>query len=59
MLVYFPNCVYNSFISGALAQLGARLNGIQEVVGSNPICSTIKHKVLDLVFFYFIGKFVL
>ncbi len=24
---------------GALAQLGARLNGIQKAVGSNPICS--------------------
>ena len=26
---------------GALAQLGERLNGIQEVNGSNPLCSTI------------------
>ena len=26
---------------GALAQLGARLNGIQKAVGSNPICSII------------------
>ncbi len=28
--------------SGAVAQLGERLNGIQEVVGSIPIGSTIK-----------------
>jgi hypothetical protein len=27
--------------SGAVAQLGARLDGIEEVVGSNPIGSTI------------------
>ena len=27
---------------GAVAQLGARLDGIEEVVGSNPIGSTIK-----------------
>jgi hypothetical protein len=26
---------------GAVAQLGARLDGIEEVVGSNPIGSTI------------------
>lgn len=29
----------DSRMDGALAQLGARLNGIQKVVGSNPICS--------------------
>ena len=28
---------------GAVAQLGARLDGIEEVVGSNPIGSTILH----------------
>src|SRR5271170_5287974 len=28
---------------GAVAQLGARLDGIEEVVGSNPIGSTIIH----------------
>jgi hypothetical protein len=28
---------------GAVAQLGARLDGIEEVVGSNPIGSTIPH----------------
>ena len=27
-------------IGGAVAQLGARLDGIEEVVGSNPIGST-------------------
>src|SRR5579859_2819053 len=30
---------------GAVAQLGARLDGIEEVVGSNPIGST-KHKMV-------------
>ena len=29
-------------LCGAVAQLGERLNGIQEVVGSIPISSTIK-----------------
>ena len=29
---------------GAVAQLGERLNGIQEVVGSIPISSTIKYQ---------------
>jgi hypothetical protein len=29
-----------SLIGGAVAQLGARLDGIEEVVGSNPIGST-------------------
>jgi hypothetical protein len=28
-------------IFGAVAQLGERFNGIEEVVGSNPICSTL------------------
>jgi hypothetical protein len=28
-------------LGGAVAQLGARLDGIEEVVGSNPIGSTI------------------
>jgi hypothetical protein len=28
------------FFGGAVAQLGARLDGIEEVVGSNPIGST-------------------
>jgi hypothetical protein len=30
----------NSLYGGAVAQLGARLDGIEEVVGSNPIGST-------------------
>lgn len=29
-------------MNGALAQLGARLNGIQKVTGSNPVCSIIE-----------------
>ncbi len=32
------------FRDGAVAQLGERLNGIQEVVGSIPISSTIEYK---------------
>jgi hypothetical protein len=32
---------FNSSSGGAVAQLGARLDGIEEVVGSNPIGSTI------------------
>jgi hypothetical protein len=34
---------------GAVAQLGERLNGIQEVVGSIPISSTIKINHLRVV----------
>ena len=34
---------------GAVAQLGARLDGIEEVVGSNPIGSTI---FLPMYFLY-------
>ncbi len=30
---------------GAVAQLGERLNGIQEVRGSNPLSSTLYHQV--------------
>ena len=32
------------YLNGAVAQLGERLNGIQEVVGSIPISSTFKIK---------------
>ena len=31
-------------VDGALAQLVARLNGIQKVRGSTPLCSTIKNE---------------
>jgi hypothetical protein len=31
---------WKHFYGGAVAQLGARLDGIEEVVGSNPIGST-------------------
>ena len=37
------NCVYISPVArhnGVLAQLVERLNGIEEVSGSNPLCST-------------------
>jgi hypothetical protein len=33
--------LFSQFSGGAVAQLGARLDGIEEVVGSNPIGSTI------------------
>ena len=33
--------LYNDFINGVIAQLVARLNGIQKVRGSNPLSSTI------------------
>lgn len=33
-----------SFLSGALAQLVERLNGIEKVSGSNPLCSTTLEK---------------
>lgn len=31
---------FKKYFGGAVAQLGARLDGIEEVVGSNPISST-------------------
>ncbi len=34
-------------LGGAVAQLGARLDGIEEVVGSNPIGSTNAHLPFD------------
>jgi hypothetical protein len=34
------SCVKLNALGGAVAQLGARLDGIEEVVGSNPIGST-------------------
>jgi hypothetical protein len=43
-------------LNGAVAQLGERLNGIQEVIGSIPFSSTIKNKELgkmpDSIFIY-------
>ena len=38
------SCVKLNERGGAVAQLGARLDGIEEVVGSNPIGSTILQK---------------
>ncbi len=37
---------FSSIPGGAVAQLGARLDGIEEVVGSNPIGSTKKTSLL-------------
>ena len=39
------------FTHGVVAQLGERLNGIQEVRGSIPLSSTIKKPSLRTVFF--------
>ena len=38
-----------AFGQGALAQLGARLDGIEEVTGSNPVCSTQNREPHDSV----------
>jgi hypothetical protein len=38
---------------GAVAQLGARLDGIEEVVGSNPIGSTKFFTFLNLLLIFF------
>jgi hypothetical protein len=38
------------FPGGAVAQLGARLDGIEEVVGSNPIGSTKIHMAFFSIF---------
>ena len=39
------SCGKLKVFGGAVAQLGARLDGIEEVVGSNPIGSTISRSV--------------
>jgi hypothetical protein len=41
-----PLCYKQVSLDGAVAQLGERLNGIQEVRGSIPRSSTINHKGL-------------
>ena len=40
---------YNFILFGGIAQLGARLNGIQEVEGSNPSSSTIIYLSIRVV----------
>src|SRR5215470_13092378 len=40
--------LFQSRLGGAVAQLGARLDGIEEVVGSNPISSTKLFDVLPI-----------
>jgi hypothetical protein len=40
-LQFNVHCLTNYFESGPIAQLGARLNGIEKVEGSNPSGSTI------------------
>ena len=43
-IIFTPNRVVLKGSDGAVAQLGERLNGIQEVVGSIPISSTKEYK---------------
>ena len=55
----FPTCVYlderkefcdnKSPNGGAVVQLGERLTGSQEVVGSNPISSTTQNSLFPLI----------
>lgn len=40
------------FVSGGMAQLGARLNGIQKVRGSNPLISIVENSWFYREFFY-------
>lgn len=40
-----------------MAQLGARLNGIQKVRGSNPLISIKKSRSKERLFFMFQGAF--
>ena len=57
-----PNCRKSCIISfghGALAQLGARLDGIEEVTGSNPVCSTQNREPHDSVVPGFFDFFIL
>ena len=41
------------FVSGGMAQLGARLNGIQKVRGSNPLISIVENSWFYREFFLF------
>ena len=41
---------------GPIAQLGARLNGIEEAEGSNPSGSTQKQVLRDLLFYWWYNK---
>ena len=40
-------CYKKNTSGGAVAQLGARLDGIEEVVGSNPIGSTMNPSLIS------------
>ncbi len=44
ILAFYGGRCYKQWVTknGALAQLGARLTGSQEVTGSSPVCSTIQ-----------------
>ncbi len=58
-------CYHNQVVRqttkyGGIAQLGERLNGIQEVSGSIPLISTKKYrKSQDLRYFFFVSKSIL
>ena len=53
---------YNKVLRGGVAQLGARLNGIQKARGSSPLISTIlqtlKNRYFKRFFFYFFAIFM-
>lgn len=44
------------FVSGGMAQLGARLNGIQKVRGSNPLISIVENSWFYREFFYLLWR---
>ena len=44
VVAFFAMLCYNNS-HGGIAQLGERLNGIQEVMGSNPTISMVKRAV--------------
>ena len=50
MLVILKHLCYYVFCLGGVAQLGERLNGIQEVMGSIPTVSTKKRQSKDCLF---------
>ena len=57
MLCYNTKAVGRQRKYGGIAQLGERLNGIQEVSGSIPLISTTKHRISprNSVFFLLFG----
>ena len=56
VLTSAPPCGIILPVDGALAQLVARLNGIQKVRGSTPLCSTIKNDHPNRVVIFYAMK---